>query len=40
MKNKLIAFTLLIITVVTISSCYSTRNQYGCPSTSGHFKGR
>jgi hypothetical protein len=45
MKNKFTALTLMIITVVTLASCASSRSGYyngghrkgyGCPATSFH----
>jgi len=32
MKNKLIAFTLLILVVTSLSSCFASRSKVGCPA--------
>jgi hypothetical protein len=41
MKNKIIAFSLLAITVISLSSCAASRSKYGCPMSQGNgkFKG-
>jgi len=41
MKNKLIAFILLVITVAGLSSCAASRSKYGCPAAAntGRFRG-
>ncbi|SHF98770.1 hypothetical protein SAMN05444008_115105 [Cnuella takakiae] len=31
MKNKIIAFGLLAITIISMASCTATRSKYGCP---------
>ncbi|MEO6070782.1 MAG: hypothetical protein ABIN57_02435 [Chitinophagaceae bacterium] len=38
MKNKLIALTLLIVAIVSFSSCASSK--YGCPATQGTHGGK
>lgn len=41
MKNKILAFGLLVITAISLSSCAASRPKYGCPMTqgTGKFKG-
>ncbi|WP_262707868.1 MULTISPECIES: hypothetical protein [Chitinophagaceae] len=41
MKSKLLAFALLTITVISLSSCAASRSKYGCPmaQSTGKFKG-
>lgn len=41
MKNKILAFCLLAVTVAGLSSCVAARPKYGCPMSqgTGKFKG-
>ncbi len=42
MKNKILALTMLALTAIAISSCYSSRKGYGCPmntQSSSRFRG-
>jgi hypothetical protein len=34
MKNKLVAFALVALTITMLSSCFSSRSKYGCPTVS------
>jgi len=33
MKNKLLTFTLLIVLLTSLSSCFASRSKVGCPAT-------
>jgi hypothetical protein len=41
MKNKISALILLLVSIITLTSCYASRSKYGCPATqmAGRFKG-
>ncbi|MGV3656873.1 MAG: hypothetical protein ACO1NX_02930 [Chitinophagaceae bacterium] len=31
MKNKILTAILLLVTVVALTSCFTSRSKYGCP---------
>jgi hypothetical protein len=38
MKNKLVALALVAVTITMLSSCFSSRSKYGCPTVSAASK--